>query len=171
MAKTRVLYRIFLTIFLVLAVLQFFLGAARAQTIVSPAAYQIATVALPPTYTATYIDRGYWFMSVPSQYLGLSFIRTAVADARNTSASFLTFNVNKPVTLYVLYSASVVTGPNWLTANFTPTGEQATRNYHTWNVWRSNTPLSGNITLGGNMATGLVSPTAPGMYVVVIEEE
>ena len=139
----------------------------------SPAAYQIATVQLPPNYTATYIDRGYWFMSVPAQYVGLPFIRTAAADRNNRSDAFLTFNVNKPVTLYVLYSADAVTGPNWLEANFTPTGEQVTRNYHTFTVWQQqHAPLGQHHPRRKPGRRCCCHPgTLLGMYVVIIEEE
>ena len=46
--------------------------------------------------------------------------------------------------MYICYSADAQTGPDWLENNFTPTGEQITRNYHTWNVWQSNGLLFGD---------------------------
>jgi len=133
----------------------------------SPLNYQLGTFDLPRNYTTCYIDRGYYFLTAPAKYVGLPFIRTAVADQKNTSASFLSFQVNKPVTVYVLYSASAATVPNWLGNNFTNTGDVITRQYHSWNVWQRDYP-TGMITLGGNMAAGAAG--TPGMYVVLIEE-
>jgi PKD repeat protein len=137
-------------------------------SIVTPAAYEIGTLQLPPDNTAAYIDRSYWFTEAPNQYVGLPFIRTANIDRNNRDESFLTFSVNKPVNVYVLYSANATTGPDWLENNFINTGDQISRVYHTWNVWRAEYP-AGDITLGGNLAAGAAGDTL-GMYVVVIEE-
>ena len=124
---------------------------------------------LPPDYTASYIDRGYFFEDAPGQYIGLPFIRTANDDRNNIAAEFLRFQVNKPVTVYVCYSENAVTGPDWLENNFVMTADQISRTYHTWNVWRAEYP-AGDIILGGNTAQGLVADGSIGMYVVIIEE-
>jgi len=143
-----------------------------AINIVSPPAYQLATLNLPPANTAAHIDRAYWFTNAPAYYIGLPFIRTATSDRSNRSSSFLTFQVNKPVTVYVCYSASAASVPDWLSGNFVPTGEQISRLYHTWNVWKREYP-AGTVTLGGNLA----APAAPlsgqviAMYIVIIEEQ
>ena len=137
-------------------------------SIVTPAAYEIGTLQLPPDYTPTYIDRSYGFTEAPDPYIGLPFIRTANADRNNRADEFLTFHVNKPVILYVCYSENAVTGPNWLENNFINTGDQISRTYHTWNVWRGEYP-AGDITLGGNLAQG-VTGDGISMYVVLIEE-
>ena len=88
-------------------------------SIVSPADYEVDTLLLPPDYTACYTDRLYSFSDAPEYYVGLPFIRTAIRDKNNSSEEFLTFNVNKPVTLYVCYSASASSYPEWLLNNFT----------------------------------------------------
>ena len=137
--------------------------------IVSPANYEVGILQLPPDTTPSYIDRSYWFSDAPPNYVGLPFIRTANADRNNRSEEFLRFQVNKPVIIYVLYSAAAISVPDWVSSTFTATGEQISRTYHTWNIWRAEFP-PGEIVLGGNMAPGVVSDgSVVGMYVPVIE--
>jgi len=139
--------------------------------LVSPLSYELGVLELPPDLTHPYIDRGHWFIDAPEHYVGLPFIRTANNDRKLTAEDFLTFTVNKPVFLYVLYSASAASPPDWLTGSFTETGEQITRLWHTWNVWEAEAG-PGEITLGANLAAGADTGGASvGMYVVVIEEQ
>jgi len=145
-------------------------SAVLSVSIVDPSEYELDLLRLPPDYTRCYLDRNYAFLTAPERYVGLPFIRPANADMYDTSDEFLTFEVNKPVTVYVLYSVNAVTPPDWLTGRFTANGDQITRTYHTWNVWEADYE-AGEIILGGNRAAGVETGGATvGMYVVVVEE-
>jgi hypothetical protein len=129
-------------------------------TNLSPVEYELDVLTLPNDYVACYIDRNYSFLTAPAQYVGLPYIRTANGDMRDTSDAFLTFEVNRPVTLYLLYSTSAVTPPDWVTSGFTPTGDQITRQYQTWDVWAADY-AAGEIVLGGNRAAGVDTAEPP----------
>lgn len=135
-----------------------------AVSVSTPAGYEVDTVSLDSV--PVYIDRTSWFTEVPQKYLGLPFIRTANEDRGNTNANFLTFTIDRNATLYVCYSASAQSVPNWLSSQFANTGETLSRLYHTWNVWQGKFP-TGSVTLGGNMATG-ASGDGLGMYIVMV---
>ena len=120
-----------------------------------------------PQTTIKY-QHGIPLLKATERLVGLAFIRTANDDRKNTDAAFLIFNVNRPVNVYIFYSDSATTGPDWLIGASTP------------HLRAGQTPLShlervqaefaaGDITLGGNLADGVVG-TSLGMYVVVVEE-
>jgi hypothetical protein len=73
-----------------------------------------------PQTTIKY-QHGIPLLKATERLVGLAFIRTANDDRKNTDAAFLTFNVNRPVNVYIFYSDSATTGPDWLTGAFTPT--------------------------------------------------
>src|SRR5262249_13515340 len=54
------------------------------------------------------------FTTVPSKYLGATLIRTANADHATTGSNLLSFTVNQPVTVYILYDDASGTQPAWL---------------------------------------------------------
>jgi hypothetical protein len=106
---------------------------------------------------SVYIDRGYTFSTVPPEYLGLLYLRTANDDKAGTGASFITFSVNQPVTVYVGYASASV--PSWL-SGWTNTGDQLVTTDRTLYVFEKDFS-AGAVALGGNEA-------APSMYTVVV---
>ena len=87
--------------------------------------------------------------ATPGQYLGSTFIQTANADNANTNFS-LTFTINTPSTVYVLFDNAIPNPPSWLTSEFTSTGQTITNSAgHTFTIYKS-VYQSGTITLGAN---------------------
>ena len=72
-----------------------------------------------PQTTIKY-QHGIPLLKATERLVGLAFIRTANDDRKNTDAAFLIFNVNRPVNVYIFYSDSATTGPDWLTGASTP---------------------------------------------------
>lgn len=97
-----------------------------------------------------YIDRNYTFTSVPSLYKDLQYIRTANDDKTSTGNSFLEFDVNCDVTVYVAHDNRISPKPSWL-LTFTDTGDDISAE-------KMSLPFSiyarrfstGHIILGGN---------------------
>ncbi|HEU4563793.1 MAG TPA: hypothetical protein VFS05_04050, partial [Gemmatimonadaceae bacterium] len=71
-----------------------------------------------------YIDRTYTAQSVPSELQGAEYIETANADkiASSGSTSFIGFDVDRPVTVYVAHDDQVEL-PAWLKSGWTNTGK------------------------------------------------
>ncbi len=95
-----------------------------------------------------YIDRDFIFSSVPPELAGKTYIKTANDDKSSSGISFLSFEVNQDVSVYVAHDDRIITKPVWL-SSFADTGEK---------LVTSDTPLSlyekdfsaGTVTLGGN---------------------
>ncbi len=97
-----------------------------------------------------YIDRNYTFTNVPSLYKDIKYIKTANDDKTSTGNSFLEFDVNCDVTIYVAHNDRISPKPSWL-LTFTDTGDDLSA---------EKTPLpfsiyarrfsTGHIILGGN---------------------
>ncbi len=112
-----------------------------------------------------YIDRNLVFTNVPSSYTDLQYIRTANDDKTSTGNSFLEFDVNSDVTVFVAYDDRISTKPSWL-STFTDTGDDL-------RVEKSALPFSiysriysaGHIILGGNYGN-----TSNSMYNVLISQ-
>ena len=123
--------------------------------------------------TLMYIDRTYQYDNVPISLKGSTYIVTAEHEDKFwTGNNFLSFSVNKPVTVYVARSILYKSKPSWL-SDYIPTGLRIsgfghdTGNFmlelfkHDFNV--------GTITLGGNMTPGETGNYA--MYTVIIVEK
>ena len=61
-----------------------------------------------------YIDREYRYSALPVELTGATLIRTANADAASRGDRFLTFDVNRPVTVYVAHDERMELKPEWL---------------------------------------------------------
>jgi hypothetical protein len=107
-----------------------------------------------------YIDRTFTFTTVPPLVQGQTFIQTANNDKASTTANFLSFTVNQPVSVYVAYDLRIPTKPTWLSA-FSDTGTNMVTSDTTLRLFVRSFP-AGQITLGGN--TGGFS-----MYSVVVK--
>ncbi|MDQ3291968.1 MAG: T9SS type A sorting domain-containing protein [Bacteroidota bacterium] len=62
----------------------------------------------------SYSDQLYKITSVPEYLKGASFIQAASADKQDTSRTFLTMFLKKPVVLYVAYDPKATSLPAWL---------------------------------------------------------
>jgi fibronectin type 3 domain-containing protein len=107
-----------------------------------------------------YIDRSYTYISVPSSLQSTTYIKTANNDKGSTGASFLGFDVNQDVTVYVAYDDRITTKPSWM-ASFTDTGDNLVTTDTTLSLF-SKDYSAGTITLGGNEDSGY------SMYTVII---
>jgi chitodextrinase len=117
-----------------------------------------------------FTDRGFRFEApVPSRLRGLPFIRTAFndRDANPDERSFLSFEVNRNVTVYVVHDDTDPV-PAWLRGGFDDTGLDLHDNSPhggSLSVHRAWFP-AGTVTLG-SAASGDASPVS--MYTVLIE--
>lgn len=75
----------------------------------------------PPTYAvstyqlggAVYTDRSYTFTQVPAELAGKKMIKTANNDKINNSSTYISFTVNKPVTMYLAIDNRITNLPTW----------------------------------------------------------
>jgi len=110
---------------------------------------------------SAYSDRNYKITSIPEQLAHFDWIVTANDDKQQTDESFLTFCINKPITIIVAYDSTVETLPEWLQgwqANglIIRTEDTAYRCYQ-----RVAAPC--RVTLGGN-----AGPSSSSMYLVLV---
>jgi len=97
-----------------------------------------------------YIDRSYIFQSVPTDLVGVSYIKTANDDKNSTSDTFLSFDVGQNVTVYVSHDVRIMTKPNWL-STFVDTGWDLVTNDTAFDVYGKDF-VAGAVILGGNKA-------------------
>ena len=107
-----------------------------------------------------YIDRNYAYSTIPTWLQGTTYIKTANNDKRSSPASFLTFDVNQDVIVYVAHDNSITTKPSWLEP-FTDAGDDLVTTDTTLSLFKYNFS-AGTITLGGNESSG------NSMYTVII---
>jgi len=111
-----------------------------------------------------YIDRSITFKNVPESLQNDSYIKTANDDKESVGNSFITFDVNKDVTVYVVHDERIDPKPSWM-ESFTATGEILKTSDATFIILEKDYP-AGTITLGGNEGDGRTS-----MYIVAIETQ
>ncbi|MEO8325151.1 MAG: Ig-like domain-containing protein, partial [Nitrospirota bacterium] len=134
-------------------------------TVASGQGYVVPTSGLQAGGTV-YIDRAYTFTTVPTLVQGARYIQTANNDKGATTAAFLSFTVNQPVSVYVAHGDRISPKPSWL-SSFTDTGID---------LITSDTPLrlfvrsfpAGTITLGGNVPSG-TNGNLFSMYSVIVK--
>ena len=107
-----------------------------------------------------YVDETFTLSSIPAELDGGVWIMTANADKTDASGSYVTFDVDRPVTVYIAYDSGASSIPNWLkTGNgFTKTGLTLKVDgdvlTSTFNLYRKVYPAGSINDLGGNLATG-----------------
>jgi lysophospholipase L1-like esterase len=114
-----------------------------------------------------YVDGTYTLTSIPPALTNGVWIMPASSDVNNTSESYISFNTDRSVTVYIAYDAGATALPNWMGA-FTPTGTTLGTTdplSPTLNVYSRNYP-AGTITLGGNRAAG--ASGADSNYIVTV---
>jgi hypothetical protein len=115
------------------------------------------------TGVAQYGDVAGNFTTVPSKYLGSTFLRTAKNDSTSTVADLVKFTFSQNTKLYVAFDDAITTKPTWLTTDFTDTGDNIVSTQGTFSVY-STTVSAGTVTLGANLGTSL-----QGMYSVFFQ--
>lgn len=136
-------------------------GAGLAIANTSPKAYVWDVADVGKTQ---YVDRDFKISSGPPALVGLRFLRTANEDKSSRGDSFITFDVNQPVTVLVAHDDRIAPRPAWLAA-FGSTGEKIVSGAGTFSVFAKDFP-AGRVTLGGNTADGAGSGRS--MYSVAI---
>ncbi|WNM61274.1 FG-GAP-like repeat-containing protein [Candidatus Nitrospira neomarina] len=130
-------------------------------TVASGATYMVSAAGLQAGGTV-YRDRAYTFTTVPTSVQGAAYIQTANNDKAATTAAFLRFTVNQPVSVTVAYDVRLTPKPSWL-SSFTDTGKNLVTSDTTLRLYARAFP-AGTITLGGNASGGGGS-----MYSVIVQ--
>ena len=107
-----------------------------------------------------YVDRTYTFTGVPAYLEGAAYIKTANNDKGSAGDTFLSFDVDQDVSVYVAHDDRIPGKPSWL-LEFTDTGEELVTTDTSFSILRKEFP-AGTITLGGNEAYS--------MYCVIVVE-
>ena len=110
-----------------------------------------------------YVDRTYTFTGVPEYLQAAAYIKTANGDKGGVGDSFLSFDVNQDVTVYVGHDIRISGTPSWL-LDFTDTGDEIVTSDTTFRLFAWDFS-AGTITLGGNDSGGGYS-----MYTVIVVE-
>jgi lysophospholipase L1-like esterase len=113
-----------------------------------------------------YIDENYALTDIPAELESGLCIMTANADGISTDSDFLSFNIDRNVSVYVAYDGNASMLPDWL-STFADTGLQVGTTNGSLNLY-SRDYASGLISLGGNMAGG---GTGPSNYIVIVVEK
>ncbi|HXV77667.1 MAG TPA: hypothetical protein VD788_15240, partial [Candidatus Polarisedimenticolaceae bacterium] len=110
-----------------------------------------------------YIDRSFTYSQVPTYLLGSTYIRTANDDKLSDgNVDFLSFDVNRDVTVFVAHDDRYTIKPGWL-ADFVDTGDNVVST-STFSLFRRDYPR-GTIVLGGNVHPNEAEDNA--MYTVI----
>ena len=111
-----------------------------------------------------YIDRSYTFSVVPVLIDGRTYIKTANDDKSKTDDALLTFSVSRDVAVFVAYDARATSLPEWL-SSWTDTGLILDNTDSDQGLYCADLS-QGQVTLGGNMATGAAG--AQSNYTIVV---
>jgi hypothetical protein len=128
-------------------------------TVDSGKAYEVVENGLQNGALA-YIDRGYTLSNVPASLPAATYIKTANDDKGLTGSSFITFDVNQNVTVYLAHDNRITTKPSWM-VSFTDTGDDLVTTDSTLSIF-AKVVSAGAVTLGGNEGGG------NSMYSVII---
>ncbi len=113
-----------------------------------------------------YNDRDYQFNDIPARFTGIDYLLTSNGDRSIVSSSYISFQVDRQVVVYVAYDHDNPTLPSWM-SDWTNTGLSLVTNTTTLDVY-SKTFSAGMITLGGNeeyqnyMYSVMIEPDASG---------
>lgn len=107
-----------------------------------------------------YIDSARTFTQVPSKVRDATYILTAHADRKRNTSKFLSFTVDRRVTVYVAHDDRLRLKPGWL-LKFKDTGLNL-RNSPRMSLF-ARTFAAGRVTLGGNAGTSTTN-----MYTVIV---
>lgn len=107
-----------------------------------------------------YTDRDYTIYSLPSGLQNNLSIKVANADKKNSSVSYISFNLSEPAILYIAYDQRSSLPPDWLNSGFVPTDKKLVileldGSLTVLALWKK-TLQPGVHVLGGNLAAGAV---------------
>ena len=114
-----------------------------------------------------YIDRRFKIMKFPSFLVGSQFIKTANDDKFCKGKDFLTFNVNKDVSVFVAHWSDIKIIPDWLKNDFQKTNLILNSGDLDYFLYKKDFP-AGTISLGGNVVSDNEDPA---MYSVIVTEK
>lgn len=105
-----------------------------------------------------YTDRTYRYCRIPPELIGATYVRTANEDKASRGRSFLSFEVNRPVTVYVAHDNRIARKPGWLrrwreTGLMLESDDPRSQGYSLY----SRAFRAGRVTLGGNGADSPMS--------------
>jgi len=136
---------------------------------------QTYTLATAQVGANLYTDRDYTITSIPSSLVGDVMIQTANDDKAVTANPYLKFTIDRSATVYVVYSSSASQLPAWLndgswtamagTFDTTDPGGGGSASPRT--VYKKSFG-SGQISLGGNLASPAGGPSGYSNYVVLV---
>ncbi|MDA0739727.1 MAG: Ig-like domain-containing protein, partial [Nitrospirae bacterium] len=112
-----------------------------------------------------YFDQSVIFTNLAPDLAGLTYIMTSNFDKHSQGTTFVSFDVNQPVTVLVGHDQRITPKPSWL-AGWTLTGqtiESISGPNATYDVYEQESP-AGTVTLGGNHET----TSGASMYTIII---
>ena len=110
-----------------------------------------------------YIDRSFSYSSIPNEYIGLRYLMTRNDDKDSSNSTFISFDVSRPVSIYIAYDERITSIPSWL-STWIDTNQTITTNDATLHLYNK-VFNSGTVTLGGNEGQGF------SMYTVIIDAQ
>ncbi len=102
-----------------------------------------------------YVDQGHTLISIPPSLVDGIWIMTANNDVNNSSASYITFDIDRSSSVYIAYDAGASALPGWM-SSYINTGLSVSTTDSlspSLNLYRRNYN-PGTVTLGGNMFAG-----------------
>lgn len=129
-------------------------------TVGSGEAYEVLEDGLQPS-ALVYMDRTYTFTTVPAYLEGSTYIKTSGNDNGSQGNNFFSFDVDRPVTVYIAHADLINPRPSWLNT-FVDTGNDLSLSTGAISSIFSKDFSPGTITLGGNEGEGM------SMYTVII---
>jgi len=126
-----------------------------------PSTYKWGVLALDEL---VYIDRNYIYTSIPSELVGLDYLRTANTDKDSSDPDHISFDVSTSVTVFVAHDSPRLPTPGWLAA-WAPYGDLMWNNDTTFTLYSRDFP-AGRISLGGNSDSGAYQGS---MYSVMVK--
>ena len=114
-----------------------------------------------------YIDRSYVVEHIPAGFEDAIWIKTANDDKQATSKTFLSFEVNKDVDVFIAYDKRATSLPDWMSSfHFDGRSISVSDLYAPSLRLYSRSFSAGTVTLGGNLAPGASGATSN--YVVLV---
>ena len=95
-----------------------------------------------------YIDRDYTYTSIPFVYDGVKVLQTANNDKASTGTTFISFNIEQAMTVYVAYSRNATKIPGWL-SSWTKTGDVLSTSDRDLFIFKKDF-AAGTVITGGN---------------------
>lgn len=132
-------------------------GTQATYTFAPALAVSNLSVASGETYAAAegldlgsvaYVDRSFTYTQLPAELVGATYILTANDDKLSQGDTLLSFDVNLPVTVWVVHDSRYAVKPAWM-QDFTDSGQRLQVNV-SFDLYAKEFP-AGTIVLGGNV--------------------